>query len=136
MVDPVMAADGFTYERSEIEAWFQGHATSPQTGNDVPNKTLLPNLSMKSQISTLHDQASAPSLSSDDATCWSKEQVAEWVMSIGSVYAVYGAGFIGHGIDGRELMDKDFGNDELDEIKVLSKSHRKRILKEIKKLRR
>jgi len=31
MIDPVIAADGFTYEREAIELWLQGHDTSPRT---------------------------------------------------------------------------------------------------------
>ena len=33
MHDPVLAADGFSYERTAIEDWFaKGHRTSPKTG--------------------------------------------------------------------------------------------------------
>jgi hypothetical protein len=33
MQDPVLAADGFSYERAAIEDWFaKGHRTSPKTG--------------------------------------------------------------------------------------------------------
>ena len=33
MVEPVLAADGFTYERQAIEQWFElGHRSSPRTG--------------------------------------------------------------------------------------------------------
>eukprot|EP00037_Helgoeca_nana_P026119 m.293220 g.293220 ORF g.293220 m.293220 type:complete len:74 (+) comp27138_c2_seq3:4415-4636(+) len=31
-VDPVIAADGQTYERAPIEKWFEDDATSPLTG--------------------------------------------------------------------------------------------------------
>ena len=45
MVDPVVAEDGFTYERSQIEAWLKNRRTSPKTreemGTDLrPNKDL------------------------------------------------------------------------------------------------
>ena len=45
MVDPVVAEDGFTYERSQIEAWLKNSRTSPKTreemGTDLrPNKDL------------------------------------------------------------------------------------------------
>jgi E3 ubiquitin-protein ligase RGLG len=47
MVDPVIASDGFTYERAAIEAWLARRATSPMTNlpmSDpwcfVPNRTL------------------------------------------------------------------------------------------------
>ena len=31
MIDPVMAADGFTYEREAIELWLKGHDTPHQS---------------------------------------------------------------------------------------------------------
>ena len=45
MVDPVVAEDGFTYERSQIEEWLKNSGTSPKTreemGTDLrPNKDL------------------------------------------------------------------------------------------------
>jgi hypothetical protein len=45
MVDPVVAEDGFTYERSQIEEWLQNSRTSPKTreemGTDLrPNRDL------------------------------------------------------------------------------------------------
>lgn len=43
-VDPVVAADGETYERSEIETWFaQGNTTAPLTNEELPSTALLPN---------------------------------------------------------------------------------------------
>jgi hypothetical protein len=43
-VDPVVAADGETYERSEIETWFaQGNTTAPLTTEELPSTALLPN---------------------------------------------------------------------------------------------
>ena len=41
--DPVLAGDGFNYERAQIARWFQNHATSPKTNAVLPNKTLTPN---------------------------------------------------------------------------------------------
>ena len=32
MRDPVISADGHTYERAEIESWFANNRTSPKTG--------------------------------------------------------------------------------------------------------
>ena len=42
--DPVIAADGITYERSAIEAWLQKSRSSPMNGNLLPNTVLIPNL--------------------------------------------------------------------------------------------
>ncbi|GLC39412.1 hypothetical protein PLESTM_000893900 [Pleodorina starrii] len=41
--DPVVAADGNTYERLAIEAWLQQHDTSPMTNEILPHKALTPN---------------------------------------------------------------------------------------------
>ena len=43
MTDPVMAADGFTYERAAITDWLEQKDTSPITGAVLANKTLTPN---------------------------------------------------------------------------------------------
>ena len=44
MLDPVIAADGTTYERQQIERWLHDHDTSPLTGLPLAHKELLPNL--------------------------------------------------------------------------------------------
>ena len=51
MVDPVMAADGTTFDRFAIEAWFvKGKDTNPLTGEKLANTNLIPNKILKSQI--------------------------------------------------------------------------------------
>ena len=50
MEDPVVAADGFTYERKQIEAWLEGHNTSPQTGAALEHKELVPNYNLRALI--------------------------------------------------------------------------------------
>jgi hypothetical protein len=49
-IDPVIAADGHTYEREEIEKWFQSHNTSPKENTPVMHKNLSPNKTLKSVI--------------------------------------------------------------------------------------
>ena len=49
MVDPVLASDSFTYERSEIEEWLGKNSTSPMTRKQM-NTTLTPNQGMKTRI--------------------------------------------------------------------------------------
>ena len=46
-VDPVITADGHTYERLAIELWLQDHDTSPMTGLSLPSKALIPNLALR-----------------------------------------------------------------------------------------
>ena len=44
MTDPVKTVDGFTYERTAIETWFQIRVTSPLTGLALNNSDLVPNI--------------------------------------------------------------------------------------------
>lgn len=46
--DPVICADGTTYERKAIKAWFRKHDTSPLTNLKI-SKTLIPNLTLKEE---------------------------------------------------------------------------------------
>lgn len=50
MVDPVIAADGFTYERSAIQAWLQAHDTSPVTNQTLLHSVLLHNIAVSRAI--------------------------------------------------------------------------------------
>ena len=50
MADPVLAKDGYTYERSAIESWFRTRNTSPMTNAALPSKELLPNHTLRSAI--------------------------------------------------------------------------------------
>merc|ERR1711964_210152 len=52
MQDPVFTADGHTYERDQIETWFENNDTSPRTNQRLRNKTLTPNMQLKSMILT------------------------------------------------------------------------------------
>lgn len=50
MDDPCVASDGFTYERKEIERWFGMSDNSPMTKLKLPDKNLVPSLSLLSAI--------------------------------------------------------------------------------------
>lgn len=50
MTDPVMAADGQSYQRLDIEEWFKTNNKSPNTGLDLPNTDLVPNVVLKNVI--------------------------------------------------------------------------------------
>ena len=52
MVDPVVAADGHTYDRGAIEDWLVGHSTSPMTGAELTATELYPNFTVRGQIRT------------------------------------------------------------------------------------
>ena len=51
MRDPVITADGQTYERAEIGSWFAlGNRTNPLTGAELPSTNLLPNIALRNAI--------------------------------------------------------------------------------------
>ena len=50
MVDPVVAADGVTYERAIVERWLREHDTSPANGAKLAHKFLTPNLALRDMI--------------------------------------------------------------------------------------
>ena len=51
MRDPVITADGQTYERAEIERWFaRGKITSPITGAELLSTNLTPNIALRNAI--------------------------------------------------------------------------------------
>jgi len=50
MRDPVMAADGYTYDRQAIERWFQLKSVSPITNMPLAITNLIPNLTLRSAI--------------------------------------------------------------------------------------
>lgn len=52
MRDPVLAADGESYEREAIKAWLIGHDTSPVTGARLDHKDIIPNHALRSLLST------------------------------------------------------------------------------------
>ena len=53
--NPVIAADGHTYERVAMESWLQtcqraGQLTSPVTGAALPHAGLLPNRNIRALL--------------------------------------------------------------------------------------
>lgn len=56
MREPVIAADGYTYERSAIENWLRaGRNTSPMTNAPLTTTQLTPNRSLKMIIARIYD---------------------------------------------------------------------------------
>mmetsp|Transcript_14072 Transcript_14072/g.20798 ORF Transcript_14072/g.20798 Transcript_14072/m.20798 type:complete len:478 (+) Transcript_14072:189-1622(+) len=53
MRDPVIAADGHTYDREAIEMWLRSHNTSPRTGQLMDHLILVPNHNLKRLIKDL-----------------------------------------------------------------------------------
>ena len=55
MEDPVVAADGRTYERIAITKWLETHGTSPATNLPLSSTTLIPNIQLRNLIA-VHNQ--------------------------------------------------------------------------------
>lgn len=53
MVDPVMAADGFTYERAPISSWLTKSGTSPMTGETLSHRNVMANASLRAIIHSM-----------------------------------------------------------------------------------
>ena len=56
MDDPIVAADGHTYERKAIKVWLKRNITSPLTNLPMSTNTLLPNFALKSLITEYKEQ--------------------------------------------------------------------------------
>ncbi|CAI5475692.1 unnamed protein product [Closterium sp. Yama58-4] len=78
MTDPVVAADGFTYERYMIEQWLERNNTSPITGQPFPHSTIL---LTKSSLLSLSKVSVAPFLDSAAAS-WKLLQSPESTRSL------------------------------------------------------
>ena len=59
MHDPVLAADGFAYERSAIERWLHRKRTSPKTGARLPTTMLFPVHHLRTLIREWREQHKA-----------------------------------------------------------------------------
>ena len=55
MVEPVIAADRHTYEKSAIQIWLHQHDTSPVTGKALAHRRIVPNILIKGAIQTSQD---------------------------------------------------------------------------------
>ncbi|CAF3680297.1 unnamed protein product [Rotaria socialis] len=61
--DPVVAADGFTYEREAITKWFETSNRSPMTNQELEDLELKPNFAIKSILQALQGANSLPAKS-------------------------------------------------------------------------
>ena len=60
MVDPCVCADGRSYERAAIEAWLEGHGTSPHSNEPLAHKQLVPNITLRNAIIAFQSRAEVP----------------------------------------------------------------------------
>ena len=89
MKDPVITADGQSYERDDIEQWFRnGNRTSPSTGAVLPHTDLTPNHALRNAIETfceknmLRIRRSALTLESQPIGAGSSKRVFRGTMQI------------------------------------------------------
>ena len=54
--DPVICADGHTYERVQITSWLQNHDTSPKTNELLPSTMLIPNIQVRQLVAEYKQQ--------------------------------------------------------------------------------
>ncbi|KAL9657176.1 hypothetical protein ABK040_011398 [Willaertia magna] len=50
MSNPVIIETGYTFERTEIEKWFENNNTCPITQQELSSKLLIPNISLKTTL--------------------------------------------------------------------------------------
>lgn len=56
LIDPVVCADGHTYERSAINEWLELHDTSPLTNELLTDKSLLPNRALRKLVASFREK--------------------------------------------------------------------------------
>lgn len=69
MKDPVVASDGYNYERKAIRRWFRKKRTSPMTNEELSDLTVRANDELRSRIETFVGQHS-------EVWCFRVEKVA------------------------------------------------------------
>jgi ankyrin repeat protein len=80
MIDPVIAADGHTYEREAIEKWLEAHDTSPKTNEALEDKKLRTNHDKRGSLLKFLDKHSE--LYDGKEVYLPKSWVAQLVMDI------------------------------------------------------
>ena len=60
MEDPVVASDGHTYDRKDIQNWFKTHDTSPHTNEPFEHKVLIPNILVRKQVIAWREKHGLP----------------------------------------------------------------------------
>lgn len=68
MTDPVVCADGHTYERTAIEKWLKKNNTSPITRQKLASRNFLPNYALKSAIAEWRDMQKSSAKSEEKIT--------------------------------------------------------------------
>jgi len=69
-VDPVVAADGNTYERTAIEKWLAAHSTSPLNNEELPSKTVYPSITVRQAVTGIISAGSLAGIDNAAAAAW------------------------------------------------------------------
>eukprot|EP01043_Picozoa_sp_COSAG02_P058352 COSAG02_NODE_7248_length_3097_cov_22.393596_1_plen_490_part_00 len=91
MVDPVVATDGHSYERAEIEKWFTTGKTSPMTNSETVSQSLIPNHALKSMIKEWQGRSDAQCVADLIATVVLRDDEKEVDRQLGAL-----ARFVAH----------------------------------------
>lgn len=59
MADPVICADGHTYERAAIQQWLRSNSRSPKTNRRLQSQELIPNHTLRSTIESMTEGMNA-----------------------------------------------------------------------------
>jgi hypothetical protein len=91
MVDPVVASDGYTYDRRAIEQWLEQNGTSPMTGESL-RPEFTPNLAVLELMNELARSSPSPPLRSPTATDAGDGECAaapnRWAQHCGEEYSI------------------------------------------------
>jgi hypothetical protein len=60
MEDPVVASDGHTYDRKDIQNWFKTHDISPHTNEPFEDKVLRPNIAIRKLVIAWREKHGLP----------------------------------------------------------------------------
>jgi len=77
MRDPVVGADGYTYERSAIARWFETSCKSPVTGQTLPHTELVPNHSVRTLLKMMIDMTEPPERPAEEVKDKDSQAVGE-----------------------------------------------------------
>lgn len=76
MNDPVMAADGHSYERDAIERWFSAHRTSPSTNLPLNRHEVIPNILASNVVRALENHSLVGSINQNEEDAASASNVS------------------------------------------------------------
>jgi hypothetical protein len=151
MEDPVVSADGHTYERQAIVDWFKAKgnsASSPTTSLPLIDQSLRPNFSVRSQIADWVSKAPTPERSpaatpplAPPAEVTTRlgeldNTLEEWLMSINPALKAYSDDLHQYGYENLDLLCMSDRHDFEEALLVLKvkKPHVKPLLKAFDKL--